>query len=514
MAAVVAAAALAAATTAGGTGRVGAVGSGWQAFLARSRDLGRDTGPVQFLVDLRRDPDTQRLRQWASDHDLQEQVLAGLATAVIGGNARLVGAALGVRIDNFRAPGGQEFYASRGLPRTPAALRGEVSEIGRITSYGPMESHITWPAASLRAAGLNASDLLDVYGARPLMAGGYTGAGQTIVFFESDGYRQSDLNEYAARNRLPPFTVAIVGSNPGSGTETPMDLEVAHGIADGARLVYLNILSIRATNPAVAWELAFSTAAADYPGAIWSISLGICERAFNAADLDAINKAVSAAESRGTSVFAASGDAGGNECAGAVGPDQGVSMPADLPAVTGVGGTTLKVSPPGTYVGETTWSLPLLSQGSGGGVSSFFGRPVWQSAPGVAGATGVQSPCFDSSGCRDVPDVSADADPSTGAQIVENGTAYLGGGTSQATPIWAGLMALIDAYLRGHRKPMVGFANPWLYRLARGAPLLPVHDITIGGNNYFAAGPGYDAVTGLGSPRAWNLARDLAAAGA
>jgi kumamolisin len=97
---------------------------------------------------------------------------------------------------------------------------------------------------------------------------------------------------------------------------------------------------------------------------------------------------------------------------------------------------------------------------------------------------------------------------------VENGTAYLGGGTSQATPIWAGLMALIDAYLRGHRKPLVGFANPWLYRLARGAPVPPVHDITIGGNNYFAAGPGYDAVTGLGSPQAWNLARDLAAAGA
>ena len=77
--------------------------------------------------------------------------------------------------------------------------------------------------------------------------------------------------------------------------------------------------------------------------------------------------------------------------------------------------------------------------------------------------------------------------------------------------MWAALTSLIDQYLRGRGDAPVGFANPLLYRLASGSPPVPaIHDVTAGTNDFYPAGPGYDMVTGLGTPDAWNLARDLA----
>jgi kumamolisin len=109
-----------------------------------------------------------------------------------------------------------------------------------------------------------------------------------------------------------------------------------------------------------------------------------------------------------------------------------------------------------------------------------------------------------------VPDVAGDADPLTSAQVVIGGNLTEAGGTSQAAPIWAGITALVNGYLKGHGKPVAGFVNPALYRLAAGSPTYPpFHDVTVGGNLVYPAGPGYDMATGLGTPNAWNLARDL-----
>ncbi len=158
-------------------------------------------------------------------------------------------------------------------------------------------------------------------------------------------------------------------------------------------------------------------------------------------------------------------------------------------------------------MGETTWSEPLLSQGSGGGVSAVFTRPSWQTGPGTGGQ-------YDTNNGRQVPDVAADADTRTGTVVVENGQDDQGGGTSLSTPIWAGFTALIDQYLSRHGGHAVGFFNPALYALANSSPSYPpFHDITVGGNDFYPASPGYDMVTGLGSPDVWNLTRDLAAKG-
>jgi kumamolisin len=113
--------------------------------------------------------------------------------------------------------------------------------------------------------------------------------------------------------------------------------------------------------------------------------------------------------------------------------------------------------------------------------------------------------------CREVPDVAADAAPSSGAAVRVKGRWLSEGGTSLAAPVWAAMTALIDQYLRSRGGNPVGFANPVLYRLASHPPArTPIRDVTVGTNDFYPAGPGYDMVTGLGSPDAWNLARDLA----
>jgi kumamolisin len=299
-----------------------------------------------------------------------------------------------------------------------------------------------------------------------------------------------------------------------------MDIQAAHAIAPQARLVYVNLTSFGGKNASAAatFQRAFSTVARDYPGAIWSMSLGQCEDIFSPTDLAAADSAVAAAERAGTTAFAASGDEGGLECLGvhqqdARIPARGISFPGDLPAVTSVGGTTLALTPAGQYLGETAWTEPLLSQGSTGGPSVLFPAPPWQRAPGVASQYADGTSCGQPAGayCREVPDVAADAAPQTGAAIRIRGRWLRSGGTSLARPVWAAITALMNQYLTAHGDRPAGFVNPLLYRLARGSPpYRPFHEVTAGTNDFYPAGPGYNMVTGLGTPDAWNLVRDLA----
>ena len=130
-------------------------------------------------------------------------------------------------------------------------------------------------------------------------------------------------------------------------------------------------------------------------------------------------------------------------------------------------------------------------------------RP-YQSGPGT-GSYGSEQPG------RQVPDVAAIADPASGSATYIDGSPAVAGGTSLAVPVWAGFTALMDQYLASQHLPAVGLANLDFYRLAAQAQRYPpFHDITHGGNALYSATPGYNMVTGLGSPDVWNLARDLA----
>jgi kumamolisin len=507
---------------AGGPAPSAARSAGWASLLDQAHDLGPSrAGTAEVLVALRAPRRPALLLSWAARHGLRATWFPGQPTALLAARPAALGRALGVRIDDFRLRGYRVFYASRGDGHVPAPLNAEVAAVSRITSFGQVQS--VGDPSGPATGGLGPGGFLSVYDVRPLWQHGDLGQGETIVFFEVDGYTPADLAAYAARFGLPgvpdplphigPLNAKVLG-------ESDMDLEVAHAIAPDARLVYVNLAAFggKSSSPAAQFQRAFSTVAQEYPGAIWSASLGLCEDIFSRTDAAAVNNAVRAAEQAGTSAFAASGDSGGLECLGLHTrdpriPAEGISFPGDLPQVTSVGGTALQLTTTGQLLGTAAWTEPLLSQGSTGGPSALFSQPPWQQAPGVISSYSASSRCGQPAGryCREVPDVSADAAPSSGAAVRVNGRWLSEGGTSLATPVWAALTSLIDQYLRGRGDAPVGFANPRLYRLATGSPPFPgIYDVTAGTNDFYPAGPGYDMVTGLGTPDAWNLARDLA----
>jgi kumamolisin len=162
-----------------------------------------------------------------------------------------------------------------------------------------------------------------------------------------------------------------------------------------------------------------------------------------------------------------------------------VDFPASSPHVLACGGTKL-VASGDTITSETVWNELSANEGAtGGGVSTLFALPDWQAKSGVPKPTA-------SGGGRGVPDVAGDADPSTGYTVRVDGETTTIGGTSAVAPLWAGLIALANA-ANGRD---AGFVNPTLY----GAETA-FRDITSGNNGSFKAGTGWDACTGLGSPK-------------
>jgi kumamolisin len=309
---------------------------------------------------------------------------------------------------------------------------------------------------------------------------------------------------------LPRFTPVLVGGQPGpSGAETVMDLEVAHAIAPDAQKVVVN------ARPTVEGDGAyekigqlFESVDQQFPGAVWSLSIGWgCDALLRAADLAPVEAALATAQQNGTSAFDASGDTAGLECKGGdewsspPGPDDvGLDAVSSLPAMTSVGGTTLSTDEQGRWLAEHAWVDSPLSQGTSGGVSALFDRPEWQERLSVERDVDQR---------RLAPDIAAVADPLTGVRIVFGQQELVGAGTSQAAPIWAALTVLMNQYLLAHGGQPLGNLNPLLYRVAASANLPGFRDVGLGGNAVDIAQPGYDLVTGLGSPNVDYLVRDL-----
>jgi kumamolisin len=434
---------------------------------------------------------------------------------VVHGPAAPVERLFNVRVDNYRAPApgasaaalSESFYAATTSPSLPAALTGLADTVSPITDYARMRP------MSVPAGGLTPTNLLAAYDVAPLRQRGFDGAGRPVVFLETEPYSPSDLDTFASTYGLPAFNVqnhAVINPPPQkSEGESTMDLELVHEIAPSSPLVVYTVGGNTNSDAAALDDLyqGATRMVDDNPGAIISISLGLCESAFgNTAD--AWNQLFTKAAQMGETVFASTGDSGAYACLdfNDTGPTRdaiGVQIPSTLLGVTAVGGTRLNVRQDGSYLSEQVWEFPANTQGTGGGLSAVFTRPSWQDAPGVPSAL--------SNGMREVPDVSADADPSTGAADFDGGQADQGGGTSQSAPIWAGITAVINQYLVANSRAPVGFFNPTLYLLARSQPTLPpFHDVTVGTNMIYPATPGYDMATGIGSPDAWNLAQDLA----
>src|SRR6266852_1821102 len=362
--------------------------------------------------------------------------------------------------------------------------------------------------------GYGPTELRGAYDSNPLQQTGVQGSNQTVAGFELDGYQSSDITQYLQNYNLgtPNISNVLVDSFDGSAgqgaVEVELDIEVVAAMAPkAAQIVYEGPNSTQGINDT------YNQIVTDNRAQITTISWGLCEAQSGNAELQTLDTIFSQGAAQGIAMYAASGDSGAYDCNDS---SLAVDSPAGDPNITGVGGTNLQLSN-GAYSSESVWSNPSDTQrspkgaGGGGGISSFFKEASWQTGPGVQNQY--------SNGNREVPDVSADADPATGYSMYCTAAAagcpssgwIVVGGTSAAAPLWAGSTALINEYLQKQQKSRIGFANPVLYGLENAQESFPpFHDITSGTNLFYPATTEYDEASGWGSPDIYNIARDVA----
>jgi kumamolisin len=325
-----------------------------------------------------------------------------------------------------------------------------------------------------------------------------TGAGQCIALIElGGGYRPADLSTYFKGLDVSAPTVTAVsvdhatnsptGDVEGPDGEVMLDIEVAGSIAPQARIaVYFS------PNTDAGFLDAITTAIHDTTNnpSVISISWGGPESTWTAQSMTTMDEAFQAAATMGISICIAAGDSGSSD---GVGDNANhVDFPASSPHVLACGGTNL-VASSGGISSETVWNDGASGGATGGGISGFFSVPAWQEGLSALTSGGSKQALT----MRGVPDVSGDADPETGYSVRVDGTDTVFGGTSAVAPLWAALIALINS--SGARA--AGFVNPTLYQNPKD-----LRDITKGNNGAFAAQPGWDACTGLGSPNGAPLA--------
>jgi len=496
-------------------GPAGVIGGPYGRLLAQAVDLGTARFErVQLTVALSRPSRPLALTGWATARGLTVRWRDGDTWAIIEGAAEAIAGSFNVSVRDYRFLGGPDsgrvFYASPQQPEVPAAARAEVVGLGRIVSYTPFREGLPpTPPLDVPDGGLLPNQLLSAYRVTPLTKGGLTGEGTMVVVFSFDGFDQEDMDSYADWFNLPRFTPLVVGGMPSQRSgEATMDLQMVHAVAPDARLVLVNARpTVEGGGTYEKLGRLMESVDRQFPGAIWSFSIGWgCDRLMTAADLAPVRSALSAAHRRGTTAFIATGDLAGLECRGGKNwsdpptpDDVGVDAVASVPEITAVGGTTLTTDANGRWLGEQSWYDVPLTQGTAGGASRLFARPSWQTVDTAAGPVDR----------RLVSDVSAVADPFTGVKFVFGQQVVVGGGTSQAAPIWAGFAALINQHLDDRGLAPLGDFNPLLYQVAQGAAVPGFRDVRLGGNAVSPGRDGYDMVTGLGSPNVENLLKNI-----
>jgi kumamolisin len=468
---------------------------------------------------------------------------AGLRVTAVSANRMLIDAsgsvaqaekAFDITISQYQLDH-RTIYAPDSLPLIPDTLATTVQGVIGLDSVGvvhPVGAH--GPSRPERpnagpGGGFTPTDLRNAYDVTALIGAGGDGTGQRVAVFELAPYIPGDLAAFRSNYSLPSATVnnhsidgatvtcATAGTScdmPGVG-EADLNVEMVSGLAPNTTQdVYTGPNSVQGLLDT------YQAIVTDDADKVVTTSWGLCEPDAGHGLLQAEDNLFAQAAVEGQTVFAAAGDTGSDGCRSGGTLPQAVDSPASDPYVVGVGGTTLTLSS-GNYGSEVTWNSsgpPHNSPiGTGGGNSSYFVRPSWQ--------IGLPMPnqFFP---VRLVPDVAANADPFTGDSVYCTSTqdslcpGAVGwttvGGTSAAAALWAGIFANINDYLIAHSVSAAGWVNYTLYRLLGTAQTYtPFHDVISGDNDVdyqiggFSAFPCYDQVSGVGTPDAWNIARDL-----
>ncbi len=450
--------------------------------------------------------------------------LAAAATTSLFGGSALAGAGVG-------RPAGAAASASA-LPAAQPFATPMVPDVG---AQPPTTAQCQ---AEYGLACYSPQQLQTAYDMASLYASGEDGVGETIVLVDSYGSPTiaSDLASFDQGFGLPaPPSLKIItpagpppafhasnGQMVAWAQETSLDVEYAHAMAPGANLLLVETPSDETVGRAGFPDIvkAEKYVIQNHLGDVISQSFGAPEQTFpSAASIERLRGAYKMAAQDGVTVLAATGDQGASGVMNAAETEfftsRVVDWPASDPLVTAVGGTQLHLNASGKRTApDNVWNdtARLGSPAAGGGgVSTVFARPAFQSS--VASVVG--------SG-RGLPDVALSAAVNGAALVYTSFSGFAGysliGGTSEATPLFAGIVAIADQ-AAGHD---LGDLNTALYGLAAGSPGLP--DITKGNNTVsfeqggqsdkvkgFTAKAGYDVASGLGSVDGADLVAELAA---
>ena len=368
------------------------------------------------------------------------------------------------------------------------------------------------PAAQAVASSgtYTSTQMSSIFGLDQLFGQGRTGLGQSIAIVEFEQYAQSDFATFAACYGLtnPIRNVAVDGGSggPPSGQagEAALDVELAAVNAPSASLV---VYEAPNGNDAQAFDL-FNRIASDDSSQVVTTSWGVCEQDIAARDRQTENGIFQRMALQGQTVIAASGDSGSEDCLPTDGTSGlAVDDPGSQPNVVSAGGTSMSSA---SAASQTVWNCRILcrSPGAGGGGYS----EEWPANPGQPAASGSGTDPCGLATCRAVPDLSYPSDPTAGAVVdYWNGVWGGAGGTSVAAPSNAGLF--VDTNQGCYST--LGRVGPALYA-AQQASGSNFTDVTSGDNDFtdtnfgrFAAAPGFDAASGLGTPVAQNLAITL-----
>ncbi len=436
-----------------------------------------------------------------------------------------------VAINRYRDRSGHVGTIALGAPRVPASLRPLMTGVSGLNTlarwtdvglnHGSRSRSIRSPhvvpaigsvptcaaasSAQSSVGGWTTAQLAQAYGFSTAYSRGAFGAGVTVGLYELSAYQQSDLSAYEKCYGITP-SVKIVNVDGGAGPydastafEPTLDVEEMLSLAPQA-----NFLIYNGPNNGNGPNDLLAKIASDDKAMVISTSWGICE-SINGQDPAALaseTQDLQQMAAQGQSIAAASGDNGAADCydGSTVGPTPQVDDPASQPYVTGVGATSLLSVAP---LKQTVWSSSSLSGGaSGGGYSTVWPRPAWQTLPDTNSLNGA--------GNRMVPDVAMSGDPGGGVLVylADSGGWQTAGGTSAAAPLFASMLALAESNC-GITRTGLGLVNPTLYQLAQNQPG-DFSDVTYGANSVssdnsipsYRATPGYDLASGLGSPNA------------
>jgi pseudomonalisin len=503
-----------------------------------SPDFRRWLAPAEFEQRFgASETDVSALRDWLTSHGLEvEDAPAGRAALVFSGRVADVESAFDTELHELFFEGRVRIANVRPA-RLPLGLAHRVAGVLSLHSF-PRRRPLAHRAPANTSGGrhyLAPTDFTAIYNVDALPAG-INGSGRTIGLLAQTNVTVADTTFFRSYFGLPANDpiVRLNGPDPGiqkdDEIESDLDLQWSGAVAPAAQIL---LVASQSTATAFGVDLSALYAVSTNLADVLSLSYGACELEFADVDTAFYTNVWAQAAAQGISVFVASGDSGAAGCdpTGVNASSASVNGLCSSPYATCVGGTQfLDTSSPSTYwnpsndpttkgsakgyIPETTWS------GSGGGKSILFARPPWQNVAGLP-----------ADNARYVPDVSVAASTNTPYMAVQGHTTgttglVLYGGTSVSSPAFAGLAALLSQKA-GTR---LGSLNPLLYAagraqygaasasapapLAAGSPAF--HDVMTGNNAApgvagYAAGPGYDAATGLGSVDASALASALPA---